>query len=225
MIEHLHRPLYEKTWTTMRPLRCPGHCLFIVIIGALATAGCSRRDTPEASNANESAQQARRDTATSPPDAAKVVEFAKRYDFDADSAPVQAIVPIMHHQNQGAKPIDKPTMTIAKAMQRPDQSYPGDEEILARITSDRQYHGLGIDKDTNFVWRYKRDPGDAHTWEVWVIGAKHLTSLQLVRDTLTYSHGDPKQPRLVFGPARRGDTLFGVCFDDPVCGGHCGYSQ
>jgi len=199
-----------------------------VVIGLLG--GCSEKKS--GSTDTTATQMARRDTISpprTPPDADHVTDLAQRYTFDADSNPGVAKGTIKHDGNN--KPIpksDEPELKIGAAIAPPNP--PAKEEILARVTAGKKdYGGLGVKNGVkNYLYRAKPS-SDPKTWTVWMV-PEHGKATALVRDTDTYSDGDPKRPRIVSQLVRllgkqRDDIVYGICIDDPVCNGHCGYSQ
>jgi hypothetical protein len=116
-----------------------------------------------------------------------------------------------------------PRMWIATAS-RKASAPPTRDVIVARIRSTADYPQMGLKAGYNYIWRSSSDSASAATWVSRIIPADTAAkSFTLTRDPrhIEFSHGNPKEPRLV--RIKVGSEALGVCFDDPVCGGHCGY--
>ena len=117
-----------------------------------------------------------------------------------------------------------PRMTIATAKLKPGAQPPA-YPVLARIRSSGDYPPMGIHAGDNFIWRSSSDTTMAANWATKLVaGRDSATSYSLHRDTrsIEYTHGDPKEPRLVRITVH--SMAIGVCLSDPVCSsGHCGY--
>jgi hypothetical protein len=117
-----------------------------------------------------------------------------------------------------------PRMTIATATLKRDVRRPP-ARIIARIRSSQPYAPLGIVAGDNYIWRSSWDTTKATTWVTQIIpGDRAAGTHALARDPRRreYTHGDPREPRLVLVMVSSVGLAF--CFDDPVCGtGHCGY--
>lgn len=119
--------------------------------------------------------------------------------------------------------------TITIATMRLKQGRPrGSRQLLARITSDKDYPLMGIVEGQNFVWRNTWDSTAvaAATWVNTLTPAKvgspdHVLS----RDPRLNRYPalvTPHQPRLLKLVVN--SFAFIACLDDPACGtGHCGY--
>jgi len=117
-----------------------------------------------------------------------------------------------------------PRMSIATAALKEGVKRPA-ERIIARIRSDRPYPKAGIGKGYNYVWRSSWDTSSAKSWITKIVSREsRIEPHVLTRDARNheYTHGDPKEPRLV--RVKVHSMGFGACFDDPMCPtGHCGY--
>jgi hypothetical protein len=117
-----------------------------------------------------------------------------------------------------------PRMTIATARLKPNAARPL-HRIIARITSQRAYPNMGIQRGYNYVWRSSWFDADSSGWKTLIIPRDSSTSRALVRDRRRqeYTHGrSPEEPRLVILKVH--SVALGLCLDDPMCPtGHCGY--
>jgi hypothetical protein len=117
-------------------------------------------------------------------------------------------------------------ITIATMRLKPGRPR-GPSQLLARISSDRDYPPLGVVAGRNIVWR--------NSWDSTAVAAARwintLTPAKggkpdhvLTRDPRLnrYPATIPHQPRLLKLTVR--SIGFIVCLDDPACGsGHCGH--
>lgn len=116
-----------------------------------------------------------------------------------------------------------PHMTIATAKLKANAPQPA-HRIIARITSDAPYLNMGIHAGLNYVWRNSWSDADTASWVTRMVSRDSLTALDLIRDSRRreYTHGDPKEPRLVILKVH--SVSLSMCLDDPMCPtGHCGY--
>ena len=117
-----------------------------------------------------------------------------------------------------------PRMTIATATRKPGVPPPSDQ-ILARIRSVRAYPPMGLAEGDNYIVRSSRDTAMSGALVTQIIPLNRAAARYgLTRDSRKheYTHGDPREPRLVIIKVH--SVALGVCLEDPVCGtGHCGY--
>jgi hypothetical protein len=156
------------------------------------------------------------------PDSAEVATLVRSYHFVDTLAPVASIVPLPG--NTSVPDLEAPTdITIARAVPNTPPG-PSGKVIMALVHSNRAYKHLGIAVGDNYVWRDSTS-GDKKKWLTFMVPATVSSDAKkLKRDTVEYSMGDHKQPRLVRAVTR--SVSFGVCLEDPACGtGHCGYGD
>lgn len=148
-----------------------------------------------------------------------------------------AALPGAEIENTGIPEKEVPReFTIAKASLKPGTIGDPDSEVLARIYADADYKPLHIHKGFNYVWRDKRAPDSTDrkfkTWIVPDVWYHSMRKLKRGAKEVPYSDlgSDHSIPHLVFiikpfRPMAGNNVAFGLCIDDPVCGGnHCGYS-
>jgi hypothetical protein len=182
----------------------------------LTSWGCQKKSRPP--DVSPPASDGSADTSR----AAIIRQAEDSYQYGPERAPVATTDPAFPGQHVPDGSI--PRMTIATATLKPDVRRPS-ARIIARIRSAQPYAPLGIVAGDNYIWRSSWDTTKATTWVTQIIpGDRAAASHGLVRDPrrLEYSHGDPREPRLVLVTVSSVGLAF--CFDDPVCGtGHCGY--
>lgn len=154
-----------------------------------------------------------------------ILEAQNDYDVGSERPPVAENDPIFAGPTapDAAAPA---VITIATMTLKPGHPR-GPRQLLARITSDRDYAPLGIAAGQNFVWRNSWDSSTvaAARWANTITPASagrpdHV----LTRDPRLnrYPATIPHQPRLLKLAVR--SIGFIVCLDDPMCStGHCGY--
>ena len=209
------------------------------IMGIVMTLGCSRtekagRDTSAAMRTETTA--ARQNTTTGASslalDTRGIAQLAAKYTFHNKSGPKQAKKSVMTQQNPGVKLNGKPTMDIAAATPTGSRM---DPEILALVTSNKQYSGLGIEKGENYIVRDKHGSTNPADWRVYVVSMKPFGILRLTAHSEPFSDGDPMEPRIVYWEFDSSGAVhplydmvaYAFCFDDPSCQpiGHCGYNN
>ena len=150
-----------------------------------------------------------------------VHEVDSLYDFETERDTVVAIDTAFPGPSVDEGRI--PHMTIATARLKPSTPQPV-HRIIARITSDAPYPNMGIQSGYNYVWRNSWSDADTASWVTRMVSRDSLTALDLIRDARRreYTHGDPKEPRLVILKVH--SVSLSMCLDDPMCPtGHCGY--
>jgi hypothetical protein len=117
-----------------------------------------------------------------------------------------------------------PRMTISTATLKPGVT-PPPERILARIRSSGDFAPMGIHAGDNYIARSSSDSTSAAQSVTMVVSANLAASpYRLHRDAraIEYTHGDPREPRLVRITVH--SFAIAACLSDPVCSsGHCGY--
>lgn len=218
----------------MTPIQTVARRLLFMGAAAAVVVGCTSERESAADSAGALARSGSTADVTTPvgPDADEVIKLAGKYDFVNPTSPVKAAHPVGSANNRGVPQADKPTMTIAIAVKKQDESVPAGEEILALVISDKPYPGLGVYKDSNFVWR-DRKSADSTEWKVWMVATQNRHTSLLSRSSDPFSDMPSAEPRLVVQTDSSSvhplsDLFtFGTCLSDPVCrpSGHCGYQM
>lgn len=145
------------------------------------------------------------------------------YDFGPERPPLNAEDPYFKGpvvENDGI-----PRMWISTATLKSEVAMPK-TRILARIRSEQAYAPMGIAAGYNYVWRNSRDTSLARHWVTRIVPADSAMPRHVLRrdDRLReYTHGDPKEPRLVILHVH--SVALAACLEDALCrpSGHCGY--
>jgi hypothetical protein len=162
-----------------------------------------------------------------------MTQMASDYHFGQPRDPDPAKKDVKTGKNKGVKDSDKPLQL--KIRTATAKSALPDTMILALITSDKAYEGLGIAKGDNYLVRYKNGSGDAHRWSVFLVSVDPFGMTPLKPDSEEFSYGTPGEPRIVsyaFDSSGTSSTktpdsiVYAFCIDDPSCSSqHCGYNN
>ena len=214
--------------------------LRLPLVAAFVVVGCSKGEQGRADTAVNARSSTGTHAAITPSlktplalDASRMTQLAAEYHFGQPRDPDSAKKDVKTGKNKGAKLSDKPPKL--KIMTATPKSPIADTMIVAKITSDGSYEGLGIGPGDNYLVRVKRGSSDAHSWSVFLVATKPFAITSLKADSEELSYGTPGEPRIVswaFDSSGKvgGKTLdavaYAFCIDDPTCSTqHCGYNN
>lgn len=219
-------------------------CVRLVVLSltGVAIVGCSksegtRGDSATAAIAETTPAGRSQTTSLRPlevPDANFISSLASGYAFGPKRSPTSIALPPKSAKNKGVEKKNSPVdLNIQTAILTGPATEPA---IVALITSDKEYPGLGIEKDSNYIVRDKRGSSDALDWVTYMVSVRPFGMIRLDRGTDALLAANPHEPRIVSyefqqkvgtsKPMTVDMVAFGLCIDDPkLCTtGHCGYN-
>jgi len=223
----------------MNRFRRGSRWLLVFAPALMVSSACSRQGGVSADSSSVTSRQAASAQPSKAPTVQHVLLAAANYKFDGDSEPILTSYVIRDHGNNKHIPVtDDPKMTIAAAIWHGPGSEPANEQIVALVDAKHMaYPGLGVlPNRNNYLWRSRSNASSP--WAVWMVPAYGHGPIQLVSDGHSYSQGNPKRPRLMYQgfppPLSPSDSaaskmfttmVLGICVEDQMCGGHCGYTR